>query len=132
MGWFLLAFFSGDSQIGLNVTPLDPSTVASEVWYGKESGKYSMKKTGVSMVYSQLYPFEGLQNYTSGIIHHVKIDGKQATQLFFIATYVMLNLLHSDIHAVSIGLFMKIGMLLLGSDEDKKSVANFFFLSSIG
>ncbi|XP_058182166.1 purple acid phosphatase 23 isoform X4 [Rhododendron vialii] len=34
-----------------------------------------MQKTGVSMVYSQLYPFEGLQNYTSGIIHHVKIDG---------------------------------------------------------
>lgn len=39
----------------------------------------------------------------------------------------MLNLLHSDIHAVSIGLFMKIGMLLLGSDEDKKSEAIFFF-----
>lgn len=70
-----VSWVTGDSQIGLNVTPLDPSTVASEVWYGKESGKYSMKKTGVSMVYSQLYPFEGLQNYTSGFIHHVKIDG---------------------------------------------------------
>ncbi|XP_058182164.1 purple acid phosphatase 23 isoform X2 [Rhododendron vialii] len=70
-----VSWVTGDSQIGLNVTPLDPSTVASEVWYGKESGRYSMQKTGVSMVYSQLYPFEGLQNYTSGIIHHVKIDG---------------------------------------------------------
>lgn len=68
--------FLGDAQIGLNVTVLDPSKVASEVMYGKESGKYLMKKTGVSMIYSQLYPFEGLWNYTSGIIHHVRIDGK--------------------------------------------------------
>lgn len=66
----------GEAQIGLNVTPHDPETVASEVWYGKESGKYTMKQNGVSVVYSQLYPFEGLWNYSSGIIHHVKIDGK--------------------------------------------------------
>ncbi|CAH2056765.1 unnamed protein product [Thlaspi arvense] len=70
-----VSWVTGDAQIGLNVTPLDPSTVASEVWYGKESGKYLMKRKGLSMVYSQLYPFEGLWNYTSGIIHHVKIDG---------------------------------------------------------
>ncbi|CAL5348772.1 unnamed protein product [Camellia sinensis] len=70
-----VSWVTGDSQIGLNVTALDPSTVASEVWYGKESGDYSMKMTGVSTVYSQLYPYEGLWNYTSGIIHHVKIDG---------------------------------------------------------
>lgn len=73
LNWFF--FFSGDAQLGLNVTPLDPLTVASEVWYGKESGKYLMKKKGGSTVYSQLYPFEGLLNYTSGIIHHVRIDG---------------------------------------------------------
>jgi len=30
---------------------------------------------GYSLVYSQLYPFEGLQNYTSGIIHHVRLTG---------------------------------------------------------
>lgn len=71
-----LCWIAGDAQIGLNVTALDPLTVASEVWYGKESGKYSTKRTGVSMVYNQLYPFEGLWNYTSGIIHHVRIDGK--------------------------------------------------------
>ncbi|KAM7462089.1 hypothetical protein LguiA_030210 [Lonicera macranthoides] len=69
-----VSWVTGDAQIGLNVTPLDPLTVASEVWYGKESGKYLMKKKGVSTVYSQLYPFEGLLNYTSGIIHHVRID----------------------------------------------------------
>ncbi|KAI8017523.1 Purple acid phosphatase 23 [Camellia lanceoleosa] len=63
-----------DSQIGLNVTALDPSTVTSEVWYGKESGNYSMKMTGVSTFYNQLYPFEGLWNYTSGVIHYMKID----------------------------------------------------------
>ncbi|KVI00298.1 Metallophosphoesterase domain-containing protein [Cynara cardunculus var. scolymus] len=70
-----VSWITGDAQIGKNVTPLDPSTVASEVWYGDKSGKYSKKRTGVSMIYSQLYPFEGLLNYTSGIIHHVKIDG---------------------------------------------------------
>lgn len=65
----------GDAQIGVNVTQLDPSTVASEVWYGKVSGNYTANRTGISEVYSQLYPFEGLFNYTSGIIHHVRIDG---------------------------------------------------------
>lgn len=70
-----VSWITGDPQIGKNVTPLDPSTVASEVWYGDQSGNYSKKRTGVSMIYSQLYPFEGLLNYTSGIIHHVKIDG---------------------------------------------------------
>lgn len=74
--WIGLCLILGDAQIGVNVTELDPSSVASEVWYGKESGKYLMKKFGVSTIYSQLYPFEGLLNYTSGIIHHVKIDGK--------------------------------------------------------
>lgn len=76
--WLLicLAWFGlGDAQIGTNVTALDPTSVASEVWYGKESGKYSSKKRGNATVYSQLYPFEGLFNYTSAIIHHVRIDG---------------------------------------------------------
>lgn len=68
-------FELGDAQIGTNVTQLDPSSVASEVWYGKERGEYSNKTTGGSTVYSQLYPFEGLLNYTSGIIHHVRLDG---------------------------------------------------------
>lgn len=70
-----VSWVTGDAQIGVNVTELDPTSAASEVWYGKESGKYLTKRTGVSTIYSQLYPFEGLLNYTSGIIHHVKIDG---------------------------------------------------------
>lgn len=68
---------SGKAQIGSNVTPLDPSSISSDVWYGKASGKYTMKRRGNATVYSQLYPFEGLLNYTSGIIHHVRIDGKK-------------------------------------------------------
>ncbi|XP_021291540.1 purple acid phosphatase 23 isoform X2 [Herrania umbratica] len=70
-----VSWVTGDAQIGSNVTALDPTSVASEVWYGKESGKYTNKKTGNATVYSQLYLFEGLLNYTSGIIHHVRIDG---------------------------------------------------------
>lgn len=30
---------------------------------------------GYSLIYNQLYPFEGLKNYTSGIIHHVRLTG---------------------------------------------------------
>lgn len=78
-----ISWITGDAQIGLNVTALDPSTVASEVWYGKESGKYTMNKTGVSMVYSQLYPYEGLWNYTSGIIHHVRIEGLEPETKYY-------------------------------------------------
>lgn len=74
LGW--ASFDSGDAQIGSNVTALDPSSVASEVMYGKNSGKYTNQSSGNATVYSQLYPFEGLLNYTSGIIHHVRIDGK--------------------------------------------------------
>lgn len=70
-----VSWVTGDSQIGTNVTALDPSSVGNEVWCGKESGNYTIKKIGVSTVYSQLYPFEGLWNYTSGIIHHVRLEG---------------------------------------------------------
>ncbi|KAL9237749.1 hypothetical protein vseg_012262 [Gypsophila vaccaria] len=70
-----VSWVTGEAKIGSNVSALDPSSVASEVWCGKESGKYPIKMKGVSMVYSQLYPFEELLNYTSGIIHHVKLQG---------------------------------------------------------
>lgn len=63
--------------------PLDPASVASEVWYGKESGKYVSRGKGNSTVYTQLYPFEGLSNYTSGIIHHVRIDGLEPGTKYF-------------------------------------------------
>uniref|UniRef100_A0A7C9A6X4 Purple acid phosphatase n=1 Tax=Opuntia streptacantha TaxID=393608 RepID=A0A7C9A6X4_OPUST len=72
-----VSWVTGGGHIGTNVTALDPSSVASEVWYGKESGNYTNKQTGMSMVYSQLYPYEGLLNYTSGIIHHVRLEGLQ-------------------------------------------------------
>jgi hypothetical protein len=67
--------FTGDSQIGPKVTPLDPSSVASVVLYGTSSGNYTHMAYGKSEVYSQTYPFEGVLNYTSGIIHHVHITG---------------------------------------------------------
>jgi hypothetical protein len=72
LAWF---GFTGDSQIGPKVTPLDPSSVASVVVYGTSSGNYTHMAYGKSEVYSQTYPFEGVLNYTSGIIHHVHITG---------------------------------------------------------
>lgn len=78
-----VSWVTGEAQIGSDVIPLDPASVASEVWYGKESGKYASRGKGNSTVYTQLYPFEGLSNYTSGIIHHVRINGLEPGTKYF-------------------------------------------------
>ncbi|KAL4190621.1 hypothetical protein AMTRI_Chr07g76620 [Amborella trichopoda] len=78
-----VSWITGDAQIGPKVTPLDPCTVASEVHYGKESGRYSFIRKGISTVYSQIYPFEGLLNYTSAIIHHVRIEGLEPGEKYY-------------------------------------------------
>ena len=70
--WIVLA---GEFQIGDNIKPLDPNTVSSQVFYGKKKHHLTHISNGHSLVYNQLYPFEGLQNYTSGIIHHVRLKG---------------------------------------------------------
>jgi hypothetical protein len=66
---------AGEFQMGGAVKPLDPSTVGSVVRYGLAADSLLHEAAGESLVYSQLYPFEGLQNYTSGIIHHVRLQG---------------------------------------------------------
>lgn len=67
--------FTGEFQIGDNITPLDPGAISSCVQYGIYGLPISHEATGYSLIYNQLYPFEGLQNYTSGIIHHVRLTG---------------------------------------------------------
>lgn len=67
--------FAGEYQIGYNVTPLNPESVASVVHYGLLRYSLTHEARGFSLIYNQLYPFEGLQNYTSGIIHHVRLEG---------------------------------------------------------
>lgn len=66
---------AGEFQIGKDIEPLDPTSVASVVRYGNSKKLLMYEATGYSLIYNQLYPFEGLQNYTSGIIHHVLLDG---------------------------------------------------------
>ncbi|KAI5078234.1 hypothetical protein GOP47_0005905 [Adiantum capillus-veneris] len=70
-----VSWVTGDAQIGPEVAPLDPTTVASEVHYGIQSGNLTWVSRGSAEVYSQRYPYEGLLNYTSGIIHHVRLQG---------------------------------------------------------
>jgi hypothetical protein len=72
----------GEYQIGYNIKPLDPKTVSSVVQYGTSKFELVNEAKGQSLIYSQLYPFEGLQNYTSGIIHHVRLTGEQC---FFVS-----------------------------------------------
>ncbi|XP_008794938.3 purple acid phosphatase 15-like [Phoenix dactylifera] len=70
-----ISWVTGNFQIGEDIKPLDPTSVASVVRYGRLRQPLTQKAVGHSLVYSQLYPFEGLKNYTSGIIHHVRLTG---------------------------------------------------------
>lgn len=80
-----VSWVTGEAQIGSDVKPLDPNSVGSEVWYREEKGKYKdkFKERGVATVYSQLYPYEGLLNYTSGIIHHVRLQGLKPGKRYY-------------------------------------------------
>ncbi|CAJ2668230.1 purple acid phosphatase 15-like [Trifolium pratense] len=77
-----ISWITGEFQIGDNIEPLDPETVGSIVQYGRFGRSINRQAVGYSLVYSQLYPFEGLQNYTSGIIHHVRLTGLRANTLY--------------------------------------------------
>ncbi|KZV37839.1 purple acid phosphatase 15 [Dorcoceras hygrometricum] len=78
-----ISWITGEFQIGRNIKPLDPKTIASVVHYGKLRFPLIHKATGESLVYNQLYPFEGLENYTSGIIHHVRLTGLEPNTLYY-------------------------------------------------
>lgn len=67
--------FIGEFQIGDNISPLDPELVQSIVYFRVFRSSLTYQADGYSLVYNQLYPPDGLQNYTSGIIHHVLITG---------------------------------------------------------
>ncbi|XP_041003557.1 purple acid phosphatase 15 isoform X1 [Juglans microcarpa x Juglans regia] len=59
-----ISWITGESQIGYNIRPLDPKTVSSVVRYGNLRYPLIHEATGYSLVYSQLYPFEGLKPST--------------------------------------------------------------------
>ncbi|XVF21375.1 hypothetical protein REPUB_Repub12eG0085100 [Reevesia pubescens] len=77
-----ISWITGEFQIGNNIKPLDPNAVASLVRYGRSRFPLTHEATGYSLVYNQLYPFAGLQNYTSGIIHHVRLTGLKPSTLY--------------------------------------------------
>lgn len=78
-----VSWVSGDWEMGPEVTPLDPTKVKSVVEFGTDSGTYTHSANGTSEVYSQIYPFQGLLNYTSGIIHHVRITGLKPETTYY-------------------------------------------------
>ncbi|CAM8902033.1 unnamed protein product [Rhodiola kirilowii] len=78
-----ISWVTGDYQIGMNVEPLNPEAVGSIVRYGTSKSQMIHESKGYSLVYSQLYPFDGLQNYTSGIIHHVRLTGLEPSTLYY-------------------------------------------------
>ncbi|KAK2414125.1 purple acid phosphatase [Trifolium repens] len=78
-----ISWITGEYQIGYNIKPLDPKTVSSVVQYGTSKFELVNEAKGQSLIYSQLYPFEGLQNYTSGIIHHVRLTGLEPSTLYY-------------------------------------------------
>ncbi|XP_026661932.2 purple acid phosphatase 15-like [Phoenix dactylifera] len=79
-----ISWVTGNFQIGEHIEPLDPTSVASIVQYGRSRQSLTHQAVGYSLIYNQLYPFEGLQNYTSGIIHHVRLRGlKPGTRYYY-------------------------------------------------
>ncbi|XP_010685027.2 purple acid phosphatase 15 [Beta vulgaris subsp. vulgaris] len=78
-----ISWITGEYQIGYDIKPLNPESVKSFVHYGPLQYPLSSEATGYSQIYSQLYPFEGLQNYTSGIIHHVRLTGLKPNTLYY-------------------------------------------------
>lgn len=77
-----ISWITGEFQIGDDISPLDPDSVESLVVYGVYGHPLNRKARGYSLVYNQLYPFEGLQNYTSGIIHHVRLKRLRPNTLY--------------------------------------------------
>ncbi|PWA96614.1 purple acid phosphatase 15 [Artemisia annua] len=80
-----VSWVTGKFQIGDNIKPLDPKSVASVVEYSKVKSlkTQTQKAEGYSLIYSQLYPYKGLQNYTSGIIHHVQLKGLLPDTIYY-------------------------------------------------
>ncbi|CAN1193765.1 Purple acid phosphatase 15 [Linum perenne] len=78
-----VSWITEEYQIGNQIEPLNPSSVASLVKYGSTNSSLTNVATGDSLVYTQLYPFQGLQNYTSGIIHHVLLQGLKPSTFYF-------------------------------------------------
>ncbi|KAK8694119.1 hypothetical protein V6N13_071677 [Hibiscus sabdariffa] len=78
-----ISWITGEFQIGNNIMPLNHTTVASLVRYGTSRIPLTHEAIGYSLVYNQLYPFEGLQNYTSGIIHHVRLTGLKPNTRYY-------------------------------------------------
>ncbi|KAB2636568.1 purple acid phosphatase 15 [Pyrus ussuriensis x Pyrus communis] len=78
-----ISWITGEYQIGDNIKPLDPKSVQSIVQYAELRYPPTNEASGYSLVYNQLYPFEGLQNYTSGIIHHVRLTGLKPNTVYF-------------------------------------------------
>ncbi|ERN02607.1 hypothetical protein AMTR_s00087p00171120, partial [Amborella trichopoda] len=79
-----VTYITGDFHIGNCTRRLDPSSVKSLVRYGQLRYPLAHKATGYSLVYEQLYPFQGMQNYSSGIIHHVRLTGlKPGTRYYY-------------------------------------------------
>ncbi|KAK6259763.1 hypothetical protein SCA6_014237 [Theobroma cacao] len=78
-----ISWVTGEFQIGNNIKPLNPNAVGSLVRYGRSRFPLTHEAIGYSLVYNQLYPFEGLKNYTSGIIHHVRLTGLKPSTLYY-------------------------------------------------
>jgi acid phosphatase type 7 len=87
-----VSWVTGRARVGSgDPTPPDPAAaVRSEVWYGERSvpdlnaSGYPHVARGGAEAYSQLYPYAGLRNYTSGAIHHVRLRGlRPATRYYY-------------------------------------------------
>ncbi|KAK3187877.1 hypothetical protein Dsin_027438 [Dipteronia sinensis] len=77
-----ISWITGEFQIGDNISPLDPESVQSIVRFRVFGSRSTYQAEGYSLIYNQLYPSDGIQNYTSGIIHHVCLTDLEPDTLY--------------------------------------------------
>ncbi|XP_031263907.1 purple acid phosphatase 15-like [Pistacia vera] len=77
-----ISWITGEFQIGYDIQPLDPEWVQSIVQFRVLRSQVTYQAKGYSLVYSQIYPYDDLQKYTSGIIHHVLLTGLEPNTLY--------------------------------------------------
>ncbi len=76
----ILTYVTGSAQMGGDVSGTNASgTVPIFVQYSTSSGGPYLNASGTSQVYQEIYTFVGFPNinYTSQLIHHVRLTGKE-------------------------------------------------------
>ncbi|XVF65210.1 hypothetical protein PTKIN_Ptkin09bG0229000 [Pterospermum kingtungense] len=78
-----ISWVTGEYRISNYLEEYDPNSVGSLVRYGESRQALNHTANGHSLVYSQRYEPPALLNYSSGIIHHVRLTGLEPNTVYY-------------------------------------------------